>query len=105
MQVYHNEFNEVVIGAVGQLQFEVFEYRLKNEYNAEIRMTPIDFRQARWILPEQTEKVKDVIDSRCMLVFDHKERPVLLFANEFTMNYFAERHAEIELIEAMDVVA
>lgn len=105
VQVYHNEFNEVVIGAVGQLQFEVFEYRLKNEYNAEIRMTPIDFRQARWILPEQTEKVKDVIDSRCMLVFDHKERPVLLFANEFTMNYFAERHAEIELIEAMDVVA
>ena len=33
IQVYKNEYNEVILGAVGQLQFEVFEHRIKNEYN------------------------------------------------------------------------
>ena len=41
IQVYHNEYNEIYIGAVGQLQFEVFQYRLENEYNAPVRMTPL----------------------------------------------------------------
>ncbi len=103
VQVYRNQYNEVIIGAVGQLQFEVFEYRLKNEYNAEIRMNPIDFRLARWVSSKQIEEVKKVIDSRCMLVFDHLDRPLLLFANEFTLNYFMDRHSDIKLIEALDV--
>ena len=32
---------EYIIGAVGQLQFEVFQYRMSNEYNAEVVMTPM----------------------------------------------------------------
>ena len=103
VQVYHNAYNEVIIGAVGQLQFEVFEYRLKNEYNAEIRMMPLDFKLARWLNPAQEQAAKDAIDSRSMLVYDHFERPIILFANDFTLNYFRERHNEIELTEALDV--
>lgn len=103
VQVYHNAYNEIIIGAVGQLQFEVFEYRLKNEYNAEIRMNPLDFRLARWVEPEQEALVKDAIDSRCMLAYDRFERPIILFANDFTLNYFMERHKEIKLTEALDV--
>ncbi|WP_324823357.1 peptide chain release factor 3 [Sinanaerobacter sp. ZZT-01] len=103
IQVYRNLYNEVVIGAVGILQFEVFEYRLKNEYNADIRMQSLDFNVARWIKPEQLELAKECLDSRCMLVFDHYERPLILFANQFTLNYFIERYKEITLIEALDV--
>ncbi|WP_206460717.1 peptide chain release factor 3 [Anaerovorax sp. IOR16] len=103
IQVYRNSYNEVVIGAVGVLQFEVFEYRLKNEYNADIRMQSLDFNVARWINPEQLELVKESLDSRCMLVFDHYNRPLILFANQFTLNYFMERYKDITLIEALDV--
>jgi peptide chain release factor 3 len=39
-----------------------------------------------------------------MLVFDHFQRPLLLFANQFTLNYFQEKHDEIKLVEALDVV-
>lgn len=66
-------------------------------------MNPIDFRLARWVSSKQIEEVKKVIDSRCMLVFDHLDRPLLLFANEFTLNYFMDRHSDIKLIEALDV--
>ena len=113
IQVYRNQYNEVVIGAVGQLQFEVFEYRLKNEYNAQVRMDRLDFSTARWVQIDADpnsrdyaaalEKVKDVLDSRTMLVFDHFERPIILFANQFTLQYFCEKHKDIKLMEALDV--
>ncbi|MBQ2866907.1 MAG: peptide chain release factor 3 [Firmicutes bacterium] len=103
IQVYHNEYNEIIIGAVGQLQFEVFEYRLKNEYNADIRMNHLDFQLARWVKTDDLERVKRLMDSRTMLVYDHFDRPLILFANQFTLNYFVERHDDIELVEALDV--
>ena len=105
IQVYRNQYNEVVVGAVGQLQFEVFEYRLKNEYNAAIRMDRLDMSVVRWLGEGMDlDHVKDVIDSRQMLVFDHFQRPLLLFANQFTLNYFQEKHDDIVLVEALDVV-
>lgn len=103
IQVYRNQYNEVIIGAVGQLQFEVFEYRLKNEYNSEIRMDRLDFNIAKWVATEDLEAVKDTLDSRTMLVFDHFERPIILFANQFTLNYYMERNDHIKLLDALDV--
>ncbi|MCQ2554383.1 MAG: peptide chain release factor 3 [Clostridia bacterium] len=103
VQVYKNEYNEVVIGAVGQLQFEVFEYRLKNEYNADIRMEMMDYNVARWIEEDKVEEIKDRIDQRQILLYDHYNRPLLLFANQFTLNYFMEKYPNVKLIEAMDV--
>ena len=49
------------------------------------------------------ERIKDVLDSRTMLVFDHFERPIILFANQFTLQYFCEKHKDIKLVEALDV--
>ena len=103
IQVYKNQYNEVIIGAVGQLQFEVFQYRLENEYNAKIRMDRLDFSLARWVQTDDIEAVKSVLDSRTMLVFDHFERPLILFANQFTLNYFSEKNSSIKLLEALDV--
>ena len=38
-----------------------------------------------------------------MLVFDHFDRPLILFANQFTLNYFVEKNPDIKLVEALDV--
>lgn len=103
IQVYHNQFNDIIIGAVGALQFEVFEYRLKNEYNSDILMENLDFSVVRWLKTNDINSVKSCLDSRCMLVFDHFERPLILFANQFTLNYFVERYKDIELVEALNV--
>ena len=103
IQVYHNEFNDVILGAVGQLQFEVFEYRLKNEYNSEIRMEPLDYSVARWVAPGSPKDVKDYVVARSTLVYDHFERPILLFANQYTLNNFMQKNPEVKLVEALDV--
>lgn len=104
IQVYRNEYNEIYLGAVGQLQFEVFEYRLNNEYGVDIRMEPVSYSVARWVKDKELKALKPFQDSRNMLVTDRWERPVFLFANEFTFERFAERHADdLKLVEALDV--
>lgn len=104
IQVYRNEYNEVILGAVGVLQFEVFQYRIMHEYNVEIRMENLDFSVARWVKTDNAESLKRYQNSRCMLVFDHYERPVLLFTNQYALKTFQDRYEDIELIEALDVV-
>lgn len=104
IQVYRNEYNEVILGAVGVLQFEVFEYRLTNEYNTEIRMENIDFTVARWVKTDNPESLRKYENSRCMLVFDHYDRPVLLFTNQYALRSFQERNEDVVLIEALDVI-
>ena len=103
IQVYTNEFNDVILGAVGELQFEVFEYRLKNEYNCDIRMESLDFSCVRWVYNMDVEKIKEYETSRIMLVFDHFKRPLLLFANQYTLDNFAQKHEDMTLVEALDV--
>lgn len=103
VQVYRTEYNEVILGAVGQLQFEVFEYRLKNEYNSEVRMDSLDFSVARWLITDDIAAVKNTLDSRTKLVFDHKERPLILFSNQFTLDYYMQKHPDVKLVEALEV--
>ena len=101
IQVYHNEFNDIILGAVGQLQFEVFEYRLNNEYNSEIRMEAMDYSVARWVNPETVDDIRDHLVARSTLMYDRFERPIILFANQYTMNNFMQKNPEIELWEAL----
>ncbi|WP_342470065.1 peptide chain release factor 3 [Ureibacillus sp. FSL K6-3587] len=87
---------EIILGAVGQLQFEVFEHRMKNEYNVEVVMQPIGSKIARWIKNE--EDVKDSMNSsRSMLVKDRFGKLVFLFENEFAMRWFSEKNEHIQL--------
>lgn len=103
IQVYKNEYNEVILGAVGQLQFEVFEYRLVNEYNTEIRMENLDFSVARWVKTDDVDSLKKYENSRCMIVFDHYKRPVLLFTNQYALRSFQDRYEDIILLESLDI--
>ena len=49
-QLFVNQFNNrKIIGTVGQLQFEVIQYRLENEYNAKCKWEPISLYKACWI--------------------------------------------------------
>lgn len=87
---------EVILGAVGQLQFEVFEHRMKNEYNVEVQMQPIGSKIARWI--ENEEDVKDSMNSsRSMLVKDRFDNLVFLFENDFALRWFSEKNDNIKL--------
>ena len=90
---YHTE--TYIIGAVGQLQFEVFEHRMRNEYNSEVIMTSIGSRIARWVDPEQLDE--NMGSSRNMLVRDRFDQPLFLFENQFAMRWFSDKYPEVEL--------
>lgn len=88
--------NQVILGAVGQLQFEVFEHRMKNEYNVDVVMEPVGKKIARWIHNEEAIQEK-MNTSRSILVNDRYDNKVFLFENEFATRWFEEKFPEIEL--------
>lgn len=90
---YHT--GDYIIGAVGQLQFEVFQYRLLHEYNAEVEMTPMGNKIARWIDPDDLDP--KMSSSRNLLVKDRFGQPVFLFENAFAEKWFKDKYPNIEL--------
>lgn len=59
-QLFINQFNgRKIIGTVGQLQFEVIQYRLEHEYNAKCRWEPISLYKACWIESDDEEELKN----------------------------------------------
>lgn len=90
---------EYIIGAVGQLQFEVFQYRMSNEYNAEVVMTPMGSKIARWINPEDLDE--RMSSSRNILARDRFDQPLFLFENQFAERWFADKYPDVELKSLM----
>lgn len=96
IQVYRlHHSNDYIVGAVGQLQFEVLKTRMQQEYNSDIDMTPIGNRIARWIAPEQLDP--KMSSSRNTLVYDRFDQPLFLFENEFAERWFSDKYPEVEL--------
>ena len=59
-QLFVNQFNRrKIIGTVGQLQFEVIQYRLEHEYNAMCRWEPISLHKACWIESENPSDLEN----------------------------------------------
>jgi peptide chain release factor 3 len=80
-----------ILGVVGRLQFEVFQYRMANEYGAEIELDSLGFSHARWITgdgasPEELEKSRYGV-----VVRDIDNKPVVLFKSEWELQA-AERN-------------
>lgn len=86
---------DYILGAVGQLQFEVFQFRMQNEYNSEVVMTPMGHKIARWIDPEQLDE--KMSSSRNILVKDSNDEPLFLFENEFAERWFADKYPDVKL--------
>lgn len=59
-QLFINQFNNRrIVGTVGQLQFEVIQYRLEHEYNAKCRWEPVHLHKACWIEAENAEALEN----------------------------------------------
>lgn len=102
IQVYkrpHTGMEELIIGVVGVLQFEVLEYRLKNEYGVDILSERLPFRYIRWVEMDNFDPNTFSITMDTMIVESENKTPVLLFQNEWSINKVAERNPEAVLKE------
>ena len=89
-----------ILGAVGRLQFDVIQSRLKSEYDVDVRFEPQPSQHARWVDgtfdPAALERHGAVL---CLL--DVEGRPLLLFKNDFWLRETLERHTHLRFVAAV----
>jgi peptide chain release factor 3 len=88
---------EIIVGVVGVLQFEVLEYRLMREYNVEIRQQTLPYRHVRWIeMPAfNPERFQLTMDS--IIALDNDDQPVIMFQNDWSEERVLERNKGVKL--------
>jgi peptide chain release factor 3 len=89
----------LIIGTVGVLQFEVLEYRLKNEYGVDLRIQHLPYRHARWIDTKNIDPRKLTLTSSTMIAEDEKSRYVLLFENDWSIRWAEEKNSTLKLYD------
>ncbi|MFA6169523.1 MAG: peptide chain release factor 3 [Candidatus Margulisiibacteriota bacterium] len=89
--------NTPLLGAVGPLQFEVLQYRLKDEYKAEPRLEMMPWTLLKWIKSALgSEEIVKLLPRGAALAIDDQNRRVLLFLTEWSYAYFAENNPAVE---------
>lgn len=90
---------EAIFGAVGQLQFEVMQYRLKDEYGVDTILTPLPYQCSAWLIGK-LETFKKTTTS--LLVKDRLERPTILFTEQWDKQYAIKQNPEHQLIDIIN---
>jgi peptide chain release factor 3 len=94
-----------ILAAVGQLQFEVVQFRMQNEYNVETTLEMLPYSVARWVAGgwEALKQVGRLFNT--VTVKDNWGRPVLLFRNEWNCQQVESDHPELKLNTTAPVVS
>ncbi|HEX6860812.1 MAG TPA: peptide chain release factor 3 [Caulobacteraceae bacterium] len=88
--------SDFIVGAVGQLQFEVMADRLKNEYQLEVIFEPSPYAEARWLGGDRAD-IEDFGDKhRTAMAEDIDGQPVYLAKSAWDIGYVAERYPKVE---------
>ncbi|MFR4456083.1 MAG: EF-Tu/IF-2/RF-3 family GTPase, partial [Blautia hansenii] len=91
---------EIIVGVVGVLQFDVLKYRLENEYNVDIRLENLPYEHIRWIENKEEVDVKALTGTSDMKkVMDMKGNPLLLFINSWSIGMTLDRNEGLVLAE------
>ena len=88
-----------LLAAVGPLQFEVVQHRLKGEYGADTRLESAPWSAMRWVDPAVSGDVLDgaLMPSGSRLAYDAKDHPVILFGDTWACDYFIQKNPEIKI--------
>lgn len=102
IQIFHETdsgMEEVIVGVVGVLQLEVFEYRMKNEYNVDLFKEGLPYSYIRWIDNKDIDPKTLKLSSDTKLVKDFRDNYLLLFTSEWNIRWALERNEGLELSE------
>ena len=99
-QEYKGGMEEIIVGVVGVLQFDVLRFRLENEYNVEIRLENLPYEHIRWIENKEEVDVDALTGTSDMKkVIDMKGNPLLLFVNAWSVGMTLDRNEGLVLSE------
>ncbi len=99
-QEFNTGMEEIIVGVVGELQFEVLTYRLENEYNVEVKLEKLPYEHIRWIENKQEIDVAKIQGTSDMKrIKDLKDNPLLLFVNSWSIGMVLDRNPDLKLSE------
>ena len=99
-KVPNSGMEEVIVGVVGTLQFDVFQYRMKAEYGVDLRMQQLPYEQLRFITKAPVADLKDLyLSTDAELLEDYRGRSLLVFASQWSINFILKRNPGLELAE------
>lgn len=99
-QEYKGGMEEIIVGVVGVLQFDVLKFRLESEYNVEIRLESLPYEHIRWIENKDEVDVDSLSGTSDMKkVIDMKGNPLLLFINAWSVGMTLDRNKGLVLTE------
>ena len=99
-QEFNTGMEEIIVGVVGVLQFDVLKYRLINEYNVEIILENLPYEHIRWIENKDQVDVRKLTGTSDMKkVTDLKGNPLLLFVNSWSVGMTLDRNEGLVLSE------
>ena len=94
---------EVIVGVVGTLQFDVFEYRMKNEYNVDLRMTSLPYDHLRLIESMDCHPDEIVLCTGAAVLQDFRERYLLAFDGEWSIGFLTKHNPGLVLADTLSV--
>ena len=93
----HIGMEEIIVGVVGVLQFEVLEYRLNNEYGVDIKIERLPYKNIRWIENEDIEVDSLNLTSDTKKVKDLRDRNLLIFQNDWGISWALDHNKGLVL--------
>ena len=92
-------YEEVIVGVVGTLQFDVFQYRMKNEYGVDLRMDMLPYEEIR-LIDEYPGDLTDLnLGSDAELLEDYRGRSLLVFSSFWAIDFTCRRNPGLKVSE------
>ncbi|SES70247.1 peptide chain release factor 3 [[Clostridium] polysaccharolyticum] len=98
-QEFNTGMEEIIVGVVGVLQFDVLKFRLESEYRVEIRLEPLPYEHIRWIENDDIDVASLSVTSDTKKIKDLKGNPLLIFTHPWSIRTVEERNEGLKLSE------
>ena len=96
-QLFTNYYNRKIIGTVGQLQFEVIEYRLEHEYGAKCRWENFPMYKACWFKSDNKEQLDDfILRKQKFIATDKHGNNVYLAESRYSVQQAEDKYSDIK---------
>ena len=94
---------EVIVGVVGTLQFDVFQYRMKNEYGVDLYMTGLPYDHLRLVEECPCKPDEIVLCTGAAVLEDFKGRLLIAFDGEWSVGFLTKHNPGLVLADSLSV--
>ena len=98
-KVPNSGMEEVIVGVVGTLQLDVFQYRMKNEYGVDLRMEMLPYEEIRLIDAYPGDLSDLNLGSDAELLEDYRDRSLLVFSSYWAIDFTCRKNPGLQLSE------